>query len=578
MLLAALVCAFAQPFVAGPEALEERQQVIYLDNSFSMQAPAGDGSLLENAVQELLRTVPPEEKISLFTNDNVFEDVHIRDIQNELLSLPYSHRHLSLREICLKAGAYFDANDPAARNLVIISDFQQNMAAVQADSTTNYQLHLVQLKPKTPENVSVDSVFISNSSPMVLELTARISKTGGRDALPASLYNGDTLIAKTSAVWQEGENSTNIVFSLPARQRIEGLVTVSDGWLSYDNNMYFTIDNKEKIKVLSIGKTPAPALGKIYTDDEFDFQAVSLAGLNYSSIASQNLIILNEPDAIPTALQNVLLPFNRDGGSLVVIPGENADLSSYNAFLGSFGRSRFQEKVNDGRDITGIAFTHPVYANVFERQVSNFQFPNVSSYYPMNTALPPILTLQGGEPFLAGEKGRYVFSASLDVNNSNFRNSPLIVPTFYNIGSASLKLPALYYHVGEGAEVDIPVFLGNDKILHVGRGDYDFIPPQQSYANKTSISFGENPVQDGHYLITYDGNPLKGVSFNYSRDESALAYAPLASLTADSRDTDIAGLFESFENANRVDALWKWFVILALCCLLAEMLIQKFLK
>lgn len=578
LLLTALVFAFAQPFIAGPTALAQKQQVIYLDNSFSMQGPAEDGSLLENAVQELLKSIPGEETFTLITNESVFEDVHVRDIQNELLSLPYSYRQLSLREICLKADSYFDAPAGTVRDLVVLSDFQQNMAAIQPDSTVNFKIHLVQLEPKVPENASIDSVYISNSTPSVLELTAIISRTGERDALPVSLHNADTLIAKTSAVWEPGENSTSIVFSLPSRQRIEGIVSISDGWLSYDNRMYFTIDNKEKIRVLSVGKTPASVLNRIYTDEEFDFQAVSLSNLNYSTLASQNLIILNELEAIPNALQNVLLPFRTNGGSLVVIPSTNADLGSYNTFMSSLSGSRFQNKISASRDITGIAFSHPLFANVFEREVTNFQFPSVSEYYPIRSALPSILTLQGGDAFLSGNNNCFIFSTPLEEAGSNFRNSPLIVPTFYNIGTSSLKLPELYYQVGENAEVDIPVFLGQDQILHVSSEGYDFIPPQQSFANKTTVGFGENPARDGHFLITDAGNPLKRVSFNYNRTESDLTYIPVSTLSADSRDTDIGNLFETFKNANSVDALWKWFVILALLCLLAEMLIQKFLK
>ena len=54
LLLAALIIAFAQPFFAKSTALKEKQTVIYLDNSFSMQAKNNNESLLTNATQELL--------------------------------------------------------------------------------------------------------------------------------------------------------------------------------------------------------------------------------------------------------------------------------------------------------------------------------------------------------------------------------------------------------------------------------------------------------------------------------------------------------------------------------------------
>src|SRR5690606_41413776 len=45
LLLAALVIAFAQPFLANDRALKEKESVIYLDDSFSMQAKGNKETL-----------------------------------------------------------------------------------------------------------------------------------------------------------------------------------------------------------------------------------------------------------------------------------------------------------------------------------------------------------------------------------------------------------------------------------------------------------------------------------------------------------------------------------------------------
>ena len=47
LLLAAIIIAFAQPFSSANTALQEKETVVYLDDSFSMQAKNNGISLLE---------------------------------------------------------------------------------------------------------------------------------------------------------------------------------------------------------------------------------------------------------------------------------------------------------------------------------------------------------------------------------------------------------------------------------------------------------------------------------------------------------------------------------------------------
>src|SRR5690606_4018030 len=117
--------------------------VIYLDNSFSMQALAGTGTLLENEVQELLRSIPEESDFSLFTNDRTLRKVRINDIKNELLTLPYSSQQLTLGAIHLKAKSLFDGVENAENNLIVISDFQNRMLPSSLDSLSLFNTHLV---------------------------------------------------------------------------------------------------------------------------------------------------------------------------------------------------------------------------------------------------------------------------------------------------------------------------------------------------------------------------------------------------------------------------------------------------
>ena len=66
LLLAALVFAFAQPFTSKSNSFKTKKEtVIYLDNSFSMQAKGNQGELLKRAVQDIMTNVPEDENISI---------------------------------------------------------------------------------------------------------------------------------------------------------------------------------------------------------------------------------------------------------------------------------------------------------------------------------------------------------------------------------------------------------------------------------------------------------------------------------------------------------------------------------
>ncbi|MGB5459374.1 MAG: BatA domain-containing protein, partial [Eudoraea sp.] len=79
LLLSGLILAFSQPYFAKESASYAKETVIYLDNSFSMQAKTENGTLLQDAVQNLLQGLPKDNTFSLFTNDKVFTNITLMD-------------------------------------------------------------------------------------------------------------------------------------------------------------------------------------------------------------------------------------------------------------------------------------------------------------------------------------------------------------------------------------------------------------------------------------------------------------------------------------------------------------------
>lgn len=575
ILFTALILAFAQPFFAKKTALQEKETVIYLDNSFSMQAKNGNTSLLENAVQELLKNVPQDQKISFFTNDKTFGNTTFKTIQNDVLTIPFSPQQLSLNEIQLKAATLFSENKNTLKNLVVISDFQSIKEKDVFFENSNIQLHLIQQKAKEVSNIAIDSIYSNKENEDTIELIASLSTSHSIESTPISVFNSNQLIAKTSAVFDKN-NTSKVTFSLPANETILGSISLTDNGLEYDNQFYFSINKKDKIKVLVISNEKADFFKRIFTEDEFELANSSLKTLNYSSIENQNLIILNALENIPESLQQALVSFSRNNGTITVILNQNSDIASYNTFLKNFN-SALKQRFNYNQEITSINFNHPLYFNVFENKVTNFQYPKTMYFWEVNTKVSNILSYADGKPFLAGEKGFYLFTTSLNDENT-FKNSPLIVPTFYKMGLESLQQEQLYNTIGNKSNLDIPVKLSKDAVLKITKKDFEFIPQQQPYTNKVVLSFIEYPKEDGNYKVQNKENILKHISFNYPRTESKLEFMSIEAMNASSKQDSISNLFETLEKDNSVRELWKWFVILALLFALIEIGIQKYFK
>ncbi|KQC29218.1 BatA domain-containing protein [Flagellimonas eckloniae] len=575
LVLAALVLAFAQPFSSKETALQEKETVVYLDNSFSMQAKTNSFSLLEKAVQDLVRNIDPESVFSLFTNERTYKDVTIKDIQNNLLSLSYSHKQLKRDEIQLKANTLFSKQNNSNKNLILISDFQTRMEMANTNSNSEINTYVVPAQPKETRNISIDSLFIEDNLSRQSTLNVYLSGGNSNENVPVSVYNGEQLIAKTAAEFEQNGKS-EVVFSIPGNQEINGQLRIVDNSLSYDNQFFFNINKKELIKVMGISESNDDYLERLFTSDEFSFKKYALNQLDYSALDEQHVVILDSQKTIPNSLQKVFRTFKENGGTLIIVPAPDINLDSYNQFLSGFMATRFVENNHINKKITSISFEHPLYKNVFEKTVTNFQYPYTEQYYKIQSRAPKILALEGNDAFLSGIDGFYIFSSSLEAGNSNFKNSPLIVPTFYNMAAYSLKTPRSYYILANPNTLDIPVTIGNDNIIQVSKNTYEFIPLQQTFPNKVRLTFSENPTEDGIFTITNQGEPVQNISFNFPREESRLDYLDIDSMQDVTAQDSIASLFQFLKAENSITAYWKWFVILALLLVLVEVIIQKF--
>ncbi|WP_179315423.1 BatA domain-containing protein [Winogradskyella undariae] len=578
LLLACVIIAFAQPFIPNTKDFNESQEtVIYLDNSFSMQANGSNGTLLNEAIQDLINNLPEDEAISLFTNDKSFRNTTVKALKNDLIQLSYSPKQLNYEAVFLKGKQLFSNKGEATKNLVIVSDFQQKENLLSFENESDIQLKLVQPKSTLVSNISIDSIYVSNTTSKTFDLNVKLSNEGKPlDNVTISLFNNDVLLTK-SAVDINKEVETT--FTVTNNNVINGKLQIEDSGLQYDNIFYFNINSKPKIKVLVINEiTDDSFLKRIYTDDEFDFKSNKLNALNFNLITEQNLIILNELNEISNTLKTALKTFKNDGGKLLVIPKNKIDLNSYNQLLNELKINYYSNTNKTQKRITNINYNHPLLANTFYAKVTNFQYPKVENSYQFNSNSNSVLSYEDDSPFLVGNANTYVFSAAINSENSNFKNSQLIIPVLYNLGLQSLKLSKLYYTIGQPNEIAIQTSIGQDDILTLGKEDNSVIPLQKTYSKSVVLETEDFPDTAGILNVKNKNQVLQNLSFNYNRAESNLSYYDLNTLKNTDIESSLETTINNIKSNTNVNALWKWFIIFALAFLIVEMLLLKYLK
>ncbi len=576
--LASVIIAFAQPFFANEKIVGKKSKtVFYLDNSFSMQAKGPKGPLLKRAVQDILSELPDDEIFSLFTNTETFIDVSKKDIQNDLLQLEYSSSQLSYRAVELKANQLLGTSQETIKRIIMVSDFQQKGGAFTLSKGNLTKKHLVQLQPVTKQNISIDSLYLGYNSANELMLNILLSNTDlTSENTSIALYNDDKLIAKT-AVTISKNRGTKASFRLDENVKINGKVIIEDPSITFDNSRYFTINTPKKIRVVAVNGAKDDFIKNIFTPDEFILQSSPLEELNYNDVSNANLVILNEIEQIPISLINTLKSFANEGGTICFIPSDEGDITHYQQFINGYSSQGFVSRKLNNKKITSIQFSHPLYRGVFDKQITNFQYPKVNSYYLAN-ASNSILSYEDNTPFLFKTNNLYVFTAALNRENSNFKNSPLIVPTFYNLGKHSLQLTDISYTIGQNNSYDVPISLGQDGILSLVSESENIVPLQQSYATKVRVTTNDVPTRAGIYSVQNKSTTIQHVSYNYNSEESDLQYYNLKSTDHYYVNESVTELFDQIKEETSINELWKWFVIFALLFLLIEILFLKYLK
>lgn len=592
-----LVAAFAQPFLPATEQITAGKDIIiYLDNSFSMSAEAGEKLRALDAgtgfINEIAKLFPPETRFKLLTNDfapfsNSFKTRP--ELLDLLAQLRLSPVNRTADEVIRRIG------EPVRLDVFWISDFQKSTFGKPGKATPDslHAWHLIPISLGKVSNVLVDSVHLEN--PFVIGgernvITARLRNTGQRriEGLIVKLTINGIQNATASATL-EPNSTSEVDFDLtaPLLKFNEAKISFNDYPVSFDNDFYFTLNFGNKINVTEIKPSANPTfVESVYGNHNlFNFRSFQAGNVDYSLLNAADLVIVDGLNTIDPALSAALAAYETHAGSLFVVPGDKPDLNSYKNIL-HVSNLRLLD-ASEWMDLDKPDFQNPFFENVFEEKSLSLAMPKAKQLLDWGNDRSAILKFRNGLPFLSQNGRIFLLACPLAKEFTDFFSHALFVPVMYRVAATGRHHENKGYYTLKESVVTVRAdsLRGDEPLRMVG--SQEIIPPQRRLGEQVHLEIPPFVVGPGFYRIMNRRDTLDLVAFDLNKEESLLdqySGEEAKSFLGGGKNILLfkASSINAFSNEIKErylgTPLWKQALILSLLFLLAEVLLIRFLK
>lgn len=608
LFLTFLVLAFAQPYLPSEDKNPQAQSVfMYLDNSASMsnrtEGTTTSLSLGIDYLSKILDLYPTNTSYKLVTNEFAPFSNTLKsktEIEELLTEIRLSTISRSLSEAYSRLTT--DATAPVGGNkdVFVISDFQRStigdLGQVGIDSLD--QVFIAPIRFDQTKNVFVDTVFLSNPFLVADEknqLNVVLKNNGLEDAneLPLKLFINDIQTASSVLSIPAGEQTEltfEISFNLEKVNKCR--ISIEDYPVTFDNDFYFVLQLENRINILEISDDDSfSPIQKVYANNSlFNYTRQNASNLDYSLIRQNDLIIVNGLNSLDNSLSLELSNHIEQGeGSLLIIPGETPDISSYQSIIPSIG------SIPVDTNYVNVAMpdlSDPFFENIFESSNERFEMPNARPVLRWGGQQLSLLKLRNNLNFLSGFRSQgttFILSTPLNDQFTNFHRHALFVPVMYRMASLSKKsFEAPYYNI------NLPTIslrldsLNKQDIFKLAyeNMENELIPNQRISVNELVMELPKNTLQPGFYDLKLDDQTKATLAFNLDKKESYLDQMNMNEINNSFSyknnvtifDVNDADNFSNEVKKNKFGVpLWKYAIILSLIFLLAEVLLIRFL-
>ncbi|MBK6266032.1 BatA domain-containing protein [Marivirga sp. S37H4] len=581
------VMCIAKPFWPSDASTAEVNLII-LDKS------ASNLSLAEGKANSVL-----EENMNLINRlqDQFPENLQIIDESGNALQA-YDNIEINARSSEMVLDRLLEKHGNTGR-VLILSDFQKQVIDRNKEvfSDTTRQFVIMPPYKESPGNIIWDSVWISGNelnTTLDESLILQLNTKGNPGQVNISLQENNTLIGNRQI--NDTENSSDTIgfwLNSNINQREEQLTfTSDDAIVTFDNTFYFKKENTGKIKVLLLEETQKDQnIRSLFEDnDVFDFENENINNYSFQRLDDFDVAIVKMGENFNSFKADALQAYAGMGKTLVLIPE-----SDFNAteLLARFGLNNVRKLQQNAKvKLQNPDIQNPFFRNIFKKTERNMDMPEAQAVMNWQSG-QSLLSFINGYPFLSRTgkaQNIYTFSASIGLENSNFARHGLFLPVFYKIAFSGKSENTVTYHF---LNEEIISFTNNDipaaTVLKLEKDNQQLIPDQRLQGGKISLILPEQEIMAGFYALkdAKTDTMYTYLAFNYPKAESENSFytaSDLEELFSGSKNVkvleeyDVSTLENFLLESKNGFPLWKYFLILALLSLLAEVLIIRLIK
>lgn len=613
--IACVVIAFAQPYFSKQETFinpGKKYVAVYIDNSFSMSNTASKGELLEVArtkAADISKAFKESDAFMIITND--FELRHQRWLNrseflkalSEIKISPAFHR---ASDIYSRMQEGFRKADNQNHIAYMISDFQKQMANFnEIKEDTTFNLSVLPIIAEKKSNIYIDSAWFetalwqkNKTNVLNVKIVNSSSEEVKDGTLTLTVNNKQKAIASYNIAPHEAQ-TVRLTYTITESGINEGLISIEDYPIVFDNKLYFNYDVSETFNVLVIngGASSNVEIGKAFAAEEaFKVTQVSAGNIDYSALNNFDFIVLNGLPELSSGLSSVINSYlTQKGNVLVIPPDKDLNFNSYSSLGGSANSFHFSTSAEvDKLSLNPADLKKPFFKNIFDEVPQDINMPFVNKFYNFTESYggssDDLLRIANGSSFLnvskIGSGNLFMLAVPLSNEWSNLTSHALFLPILYKMAFYKQTDSRIYYILGEDNFISLPNTVSDqEKIFKLTKDSIEFIPPQRALQGKLNL-FVENLIQEaGHYRLKgqTDNSVKKVYSFNYNRKESVMDFADTENIKDQNGKT--IKVIDSDKEAKAVieasgisSRLWKWFVLAGILFLFVESLLIRIWK
>ncbi|MDX2196501.1 MAG: BatA domain-containing protein [Cytophagales bacterium] len=597
-----LVLAFAQPYIVNKDTPIPKSQLgIYIDNSYSLQYEDKNEALKqagENA-KYIIRNIPDGTSACYVNNDGLnkpFWALNKTKLLESIEELYYSTSSVAAPKIVNHFNKYF-SNASATPTIYWISDFQKNnylpsIKTIFSDTTNRYVLLPIVIN--NTSNVYIDTVWVKNQfikSDEPNELMVRVANTGNEEIQTnLKFVINDVLMASSNIKIQALSFKDHLFSFIPNHTNTyKAALELTDPNYIFDNKYYFMLKAMPEIQIMLNNTHMSSYFEKIYKHETTFKPVVNDLGASTNvSLKKYSLIVAEQIDKLSKSEQEILHEYVINGGTILVTPSASPNASQLPPYMQIAEINLDKEQTTYKIEFPGM--NNPLFENVFEKYDPNTDMPwAMSVVRPANVTQILLKNIMNEAVLYKTAMGKgniYVWAMPMENNFTNIMLHALFIPAMYKIAQKSArKSENLHYTIGQ-SNVEIPISnLQKESIIRLKKDTYQYILNHRKKEVSIIADMPDNIPEAGYYDLYINDSLFSSIALNMDKNESKMKYyniEEIKKLTANMKNVQIMQTNSILNSTSATTAknitFWKQCIIIALLCLLCEILVIRFWK